>query len=204
MCGSDRLVGTRERDLKVCVDPREQEFNSVLDAAKAGAEWAWAHIYRDLAGPVTGYLRSRGAREPEDLTNEVFLRVARGIHDFTGDAPSFRSWIFVIAHRRLIDERRYHGRRPELSELDTDRVSAETMGDVESEAVEQLVTAEIADAFRALTDGQRDVLALRIIAGLSLEETAEVVGKRTGAVKALQHRALEALKRALDEETVTL
>ncbi len=72
------------------------------------------------------------------------------------------------------------------------------------EAVEQMVTAEIAEVFNSLTEAQRDVLALRIIAGLSLKETAEVLGKRTGAIKALQHRALEALKRAFDEETVTL
>ena len=186
------------------MDPREHEFNSTLDAAKAGANWAWERIYREFAGPVAGYLRSRGAREPEDLTNEVFLRVARSIHEFNGDDTSFRSWIFVIAHRRLIDERRYHGRRPDVTELDTDRASADSVGDVEKEAIEHLVTAEIAKVFNSLTEGQRDVLALRIIAGLSLEETAEVVGKRTGAVKALQHRALEALKRALDEETVSL
>lgn len=186
------------------MDPGEAEFNSVLEAAKAGADWAWGHIFRDLAGPVTGYLRKRGAREPEDLTSEVFLRVARGIQDFAGDAASFRSWIFVIAHRRLIDERRYQGRRPVLTGLDTDRPSTGPVGDVEDEALEQMVTAEIAEVFSALTEAQRDVLALRIIAGLSLEETAEVLGKRTGAIKALQHRALEALKRAFDEETVTL
>jgi RNA polymerase sigma-70 factor (ECF subfamily) len=70
--------------------------------------------------------------------------------------------------------------------------------------MEQLVTAEIFETFRALTEAQRDVLALRIVAGLSLEQTAQVLGKRTGAVKALQHRALETLKRVLDEENVTL
>lgn len=59
-------------------------------------------------------------------------------------------------------------------------------------------------AFQNLTDGQRDVLALRIIAGLTLEQTGEVLGKRTGAVKALQRRALEALKEVLDRENVTL
>lgn len=186
------------------MDPREAEFDSVLEAAKAGADWAWGQIYRDHAGSVTGYLRNRGAREPEDLTNEVFLSVARAIHGFTGGAESFRSWIFVIAHRRLIDERRYNGRRPTVTHLDTDCNEMHTTGDVESEALARLVTAEIAEAFGSLTESQRDVLALRIIGGLSLEETARAMGKKTGAIKALQHRALEALKRAADEETVTL
>lgn len=183
--------------------PGEEEFQSVLAAAKAGADWAWANLYRELAGPVTGYLRSRGAREPEDLTSEVFLSAARAIHGFSGDSSSFRSWIFVIAHRRLIDERRYHGRRPELTELPDD-AGFDEGGNVEAEAMDQLVTEEMRQAFESLTEGQRDVLALRIIAGLTLEQTADVLGKRTGAIKALQRRALEALRDVFDRENVTL
>ncbi len=56
-----------------------EDFESALKAAKAGAEWAWAALYRDLAGPVTGYLASRGAPEPDDLAAETFLQVARNI-----------------------------------------------------------------------------------------------------------------------------
>lgn len=183
--------------------PHEEEFQAILAAAKAGAEWAWANLYRELAGPVTGYLRSRGAREPEDLTSEVFLSAARSIPDFSGDSTSFRSWIFVIAHRRLIDERRYHGRRPDPAELPDDDSLGEG-GNAETEALDHLVTEEMKEAFESLTDGQRDVLALRIIAGLTLEQTAQVLGKRTGAIKALQRRALEALREVFDRENVTL
>jgi RNA polymerase sigma factor (sigma-70 family) len=183
--------------------PFQEEFQSVLEAAKAGADWAWSNLYRDLAGPVTGYLRSRGAREPEDLTSEVFLSAARAIQDFSGDAASFRSWIFVIAHRRLIDERRYHGRRPDLTELSGDHPLDEG-GNVEAEAMELLITDEMRETFQSLTDGQRDVLALRIIAGLTLEQAAQVMGKRTGAIKALQRRAIESLRQAFDQENVSL
>lgn len=188
---------------KVALSRIEEEFQTVLEAAKAGADWAWADLYRQLAGPVMGYLTNRGAREPEDLVNEVFLKAARAIQDFSGDSSSFRSWIFVIAHRRLIDERRFHGRRPDLAELPADGSMLDG-GDVEAEAMEQLVTEELMVTFARLTDGQRDVLALRIIGGLSLEQTAQVMGKRTGAVKALQRRALEALRDALEQENVTL
>lgn len=198
-----RAVERGNREREVILTPHEEEFQSILGAAKAGADWAWADLYRELAGPVTGYLRSRGSREPEDLTSEVFLSAARAIHDFSGDSASFRSWVFVIAHRRLIDERRYHGRRPDFFELPEDDGFGEG-GDVETEAVDQLVTEEMKRAFQNLTDGQRDVLALRIIAGLTLEQTGEVLGKRTGAVEALQRRALEALKEVLDRENVTL
>ena len=174
----------------------EEAFASVLDAAKSGAEWAWSDIYRELAGPVTGYLASRGAPEPEDTTSEVFIKVARSIHDFKGNQASFRSWVFVIAHRTLIDDRRHRSRRPDLAAALPDDNAAG--GDVESEAVEALATQELLVAFERLTETQRDVLALRMVAGLSLEHTAQVLGKRVGAVKALQHRALAALQKELE------
>jgi DNA-directed RNA polymerase specialized sigma24 family protein len=89
-----------------------ESFNSVLTAARAGADWAWERIYADLAPVVTGYLRGHGAAEPEDLAGETFLHVVRDLPRFEGDERAFRSWVFTIAHRRLIDDRRRRGRRP--------------------------------------------------------------------------------------------
>ncbi len=176
---------------------------SRIEAAKQGAEWAWKEIYEELAGPVTGYLRSRGAPEPEDLSSEVFFHVARDIHGFEGDESKFRSWVFVIAHRRLIDARRADSRQPttiyeEPGEIDL------AGGDVEEEVMSQLSEVRTREILHTLTDDQRHVLALRIIGDLSLEETASIMGKRVGAVKALQHRALLAVKSRLDEGRVTI
>ena len=178
----------------------EETFESLLEAARTGADWAWAELYRELAGPVAGYLVSRGAGEPEDLTSETFLQVARHVHAFTGNLSQFRSWVFVIAHRRLLDDRRRSRRRPQMVEMENETPA----GDVEDEAVERLVTAEMRAAFEQLSDPQRDVLALRIIAGLSLSETADVVGKKVGAVKALQRRAIVSLQAKLDSEEVSI
>lgn len=183
--------------------PLGESFHDVLAAAKTGAEWAWAALYRSVAGQVTGYLRSRGAADPEDLTSEAFLNIARAIHSFEGDENSFRSWIFVIAHRRLIDDRRAAGRRPAQIGRLIDPKPEPVGGNVEAEAVERLVTNELLEAFENLTEGQRDVLGLRIIAALSLEETAQVMGKSLGATKALQRRALESLRGKIDSEGVT-
>jgi len=171
----------------------------VLAAAKTGAEWAWDRLYSDLAGAVTGYLTTRGASDPEDLAGETFLQVARNIHGFDGSEGAFRSWVFVIAHRRLIDYRRANGRRPNSFVLDVDPEG----GNVESEAVERLTTSELVTAFKVLTEEQREVLSLRVIADLTLEETAEVVGKSVGAVKGLQRRALETMRETVEAETVT-
>jgi len=176
----------------------------VLEAAKAGAEWAWASLFTELSGPVTGYLASRGAAEPEDVSSEVFLNVARGIRSFSGDRTSFRSWVFVIAHRKLIDERRSRARQPRLAEFPEDTSSVTEGGNVENEALTNLMTGELQAAFAPLTEAQRDVLALRLIAGLTLAETAQVMGKRVGAIKALQRRALATLHNTIDFDSVTL
>lgn len=182
--------------------PLAENFESTLGAAKMGADWAWAAFYRDLAGPLTGYLASRGAREPEDLASETFLQAARNIHSFNGNEGAFRSWVFVIAHRRLIDARRATSRRPELVPLAEESIG-HPGGDVEQEALDGLITAEMKSAFEKLTEDQRDVLTLRIIGNLTVKETAEVVGKRVGAIKAIQRRGLIALRSHLDMESVT-
>jgi RNA polymerase sigma-70 factor (ECF subfamily) len=174
-------------------------FSDVLAAAKNGEEWAWEAIYREFSGPVTGYLVSRGAADAEGLTGEVLLNVARGIHGFDGDSKKFRSWIFVITHRCLIDDRRMRARRPISAEL-----SEAYGGDVEDEAIDRLARDDLERLFEGLTVRQRDVLSLRIIGGLSLRDTAEVLDMQVGAVKVMQHRAIATLRDRLMREDVTL
>jgi RNA polymerase sigma-70 factor (ECF subfamily) len=181
-------------------------FESVLAAAKRGEDAAWATIYEDLSGPVTGYLRTRGAVDADDLASETFLHVARNIHSFVGDEGSFRSfrsWVFVIAHRRLQDARRMAARRPRLAfadEVDSPRVG----GDVEDEAIGALSSAWVEEVLGSLTEGQQDVLALRVVADLSLEETARVLDKRVGAVKAMQRRALNEVRSMIADGRVSI
>lgn len=174
-----------------------------IKAAQDGEQWAWETIYGQLAGPVTGYLRQHGASDPEDLSSEVFYQIARDIHRFKGNGSKFRSWVFVIAHRRLIDSRRAEGRKPHtvnqpVGDLDTPG------GNVEEEVMEHLSTSQMRQVFDTLTEDQKRVLALRIIADFSLEDTASLMGKRVGAVKALQRRALATVEARLREGRVTL
>jgi RNA polymerase sigma-70 factor, ECF subfamily len=175
-----------------------EDFAAVLAAARLGEQWAWAVIYRDLAGPVTGYLRGRGAVEPDDAASETFLQVARGLDSFTGDERGFRSWVFVIAHRRLADDLRASGRRPvpvadEFLTLASD-VGAISLGDAVAEA---LSSDQVEWLLEPLTDDQRDVLLLRVVAGLSVSEASRVMGKSEGAIRVLQHRAVGALRRRM-------
>ena len=93
-------------------DRFDGEFDTVLAAARTGSPSAFTRIFTALAPVVEGYLRLQGASEPEDLTIEVFLAVLRNLDSFEGDEAGFRSWVFTIAHRRLLDERRRGYRRP--------------------------------------------------------------------------------------------
>lgn len=170
-------------------------FASVLASAKLGGQRAWTLLYNELSGPVLGYLRLQGAAEPEDLLGEVFLHVARKIVSFEGDAANFRSWVFMVAHNRVIDERRRRGRRPVELVTPEQLEPIEAAADVEAAAINAMSLDRVNALLGGLTRDQRAVLHLRMVGGFTIDEIATILGKPPGAVKALQRRALGALKR---------
>jgi RNA polymerase sigma factor (sigma-70 family) len=181
---------------------RGEPFADVLAAARAGAGWAFERLYEELAPRVSGYLRLRGASDPESLTNEVFLGVFRGLAGFSGDEESFRSWVFTIAHHRVVDDRRRRAVRPETTELDSSEDDTPG-GNTELEALGLLESEWVRDLLGEVTADQRDVLLLRVLGDMSVEETAAALGKRPGAVKQLQRRGLATLRKTLRERGVT-
>ena len=176
-------------------------FDDVLRSARAGAEWAWARIYEELAPKIVGYLRAHGAADPEDVAGEVFLQVVRGLPDFSGGKGEFRAWTFTIAHRRLVDDLRRRRRRP-VEVTGADVVERAVGGDVNEDAEVRMADASVRLAIAELPVDQRSVVLLRIIGDLTIEEIARVVGKRPGAVKALQRRGLRRLERAYPFESL--
>lgn len=175
----------------------------VLDAARAGAGWAFERLYAALSPAVHGYLRAQGAEDPDGAVSDVFLRVFRRIGEFDGDTTRFRSWVFVIAHNLLLDERRYVGRRPTEVSVDVVPESA-APSDAAEDALARINDARLRAVLDLLAPDQRDVLLLRFLVDLSLEETAQATRRSVTAVKALQRRGLDALRRRLDEVTVAI
>jgi len=188
------------------------DFDALLRAAKQGRPSAWDDLYHGLAPAIAGYLRLRGAREVDDLTSDVFLGVLRNIASFEGDEAAFRSWVFVIAHRRLQDERRRFIRRPPPASFDahvaygpTTAEPAEPVGgDAEDDALRALATDRVKRVCAQLVPDQADVLLLRILGDLTVDQVAAVLGKSPGAVKQLQRRALAAVQRQLERQGVPL
>ena len=150
---------------------------------------AAGEAYRRLAPAVLGYLRAQGAPDPEDLVGEVFLNVARDLSRFRGDDDALRRWVFTIAHNRLLDARRRASRRPQMARV--------PLPDVASPPPAEPLDPELVAALDTLTAEQREVVVLRFVADLSLDDVARITRRKVGAVKALQHRALETLARQL-------
>src|SRR3954453_21174614 len=173
---------------------------SPLDAVLASAAWgeprALRRLYDELAPPVLGYLRARGAAEPEDLTSEVFLAVFTRLATVTGGAAGLRTLLFSVAHARLVDDARSRARRAETLpyEVVTD---ARTTASAEEEALAARSAAAVRELIGRLPDDQRDVLLMRLVADLTVDQVAEVMGRTSGAVKQLQRRGLLALKEQL-------
>ncbi|HET6963415.1 MAG TPA: RNA polymerase sigma factor [Acidimicrobiales bacterium] len=152
-----------------------------------------AAVYRELAPAVMGYLRAQQVRDAEDLLGEIFLQVARDLHRVRGDAMAVRRWVFSVARHRVIDEARRRARRPALTTQD--------VPDRPAGPEQEPFDTELLDALGRLTADQREVVVLRFVADLSLEEVARVTHRRVGAVKALQHRALNALAATVSPES---
>lgn len=178
-------------------------FPDVLAAAQAGAAWAFERLYGDLAPVVTAYVRMQGAAEADDLVSDVFLGVFAGLKSFSGTEQQFRSWVFTIAHRRLVDERRRLARRRWTPAEDLARFGEPVGGDVEAEALDAIGRRRVYDLCGRLPPDQRAVLLLRIVGDLTVEQVAAVLGKSPGAVKALQRRGLAALRKILEQEART-
>ncbi len=181
-------------------------FDEVLAAARQGAGWAFARLYESLAPPVAGYIRAQGAHDAEDLTSEVFLAAFSRLSSFSGDEAHFRSWVFTIAHRRVIDDRRARTRRPPPRSLEEEPVTerrGRSSQSAEEDALGAMGMQRVREVLDKLSPDQRDVIALRVIADLSVEQVAAALGKQPGAVKTLQRRALATLRRQLSPEGVS-
>lgn len=163
----------------------------------AGDEPAWAELYTEHAGRIAGYARSKGVTDPDDLVGDVFAAAAERLGRFEGDRGRLRSWLFTIAHHRLADDLRRRRRRATDATPPSDFESLTGGADLLGDADERLDADGALALLDLVTPDQREVLVLRILGELSIAETAAVVGKPPGAVKALQHRAIARIQREL-------
>jgi RNA polymerase sigma-70 factor, ECF subfamily len=180
-------------------------FEPTLAAAQRGDERAAERLYRAYQPMLLRYLRSQEHRAAEDLAAEVWLAAAKALPDFQGDERGFRSWLFTVAKRRVIEHRRRGLRRR------TDPVDPVTFTDTSHDEDSAVRATDLVDAQRAvdlmvqhLSPDQAEVLILRVVADLSAAQVAQLMQRPEAWVRITQHRALKRLHAHLGTELEVL
>ena len=147
---------------------------------------------------MLGYLASKGVDDAEAATNDVFLAVLPQLSSVTGGVVGLKKFVFTVAHARMVDHTRRAARRPpsvpyslDLDPRFTDSAETTALASFEGSNVKKLL--------EQLPTDQREVLLLRLVAELSLADTAAVMGRSQGSVKQLQRRGLLSLRAQIDE-----
>jgi RNA polymerase sigma-70 factor, ECF subfamily len=177
------------------------EFGDVLAAAQQGSHWAIAILWQDLHPRLLRFLRGLDPVAAEDVEADTWLVAARDLARFRGDDQQFRAWMFTIARNRLIDWRRREARRRSMT------VTPDALGDHPADDDPAVTAVEVlrADAAVALVRSylprdQAEVILLRVLGGLTVDEVAAIVDKRPGNVRVLQHRGLRRLATQLSHD----
>lgn len=183
--------------------PPAHGFDEVLAAARLGQAWALNALYRSYAGPVAGYVRARTSAEVDDLVSEIFTSVFTGLSGFSGGEPDFRGWLFTIARRRIIDDLRRRSREVATTPYERDD-DLRSVPSAESVSLDRMGEQRVREVLDRLAPDQRDVLLLRILGDLTVEQVATSLGKSVGAVKQLQRRGIAAITRIAEAEGIPL
>ncbi len=167
----------------------------LISRAKSEDPQALATIYERYSPAIYRYIYYRvgDAELAEDLRAEVFLRMLEGMHRYEDRGWPISAWLYRIAHDRTIDTLRRRSRRPQLPL----EAWSETCEGPERLVDIRLDREELRRKIDELTESQRQVILLRFMGDLSVQEVATRMGRTEGAVKALQHRGLQNLARLL-------
>jgi RNA polymerase sigma-70 factor, ECF subfamily len=173
----------------------EVEVEAVVRDARAGNRHALGRLYDTYRDRVARFAAGRlgDTEKAEDVTSETFESMCRNLGSYR-EGTDFEAWLFTIAHRRVADHFRRRSRR---REVELDETVQPAVGGPEEALLAAERRAEVAGAFRRLRPDQQEVLALRVLGGLSAAQVGEVLGKSEGAVRVAQHRALVSLRAAM-------
>jgi len=173
-----------------------QDEESLVRRAQQRDEEAFTQLYEANFDKIYRYvaLRIGDKTEAEDMTQQVFLKALQSLSSFKWRGISFSAWLFRIAHNQVVDYLRKKTKQA-TTLLDESLVSSNS--DPQLVAEHKLDIEQLLSATKRLTEAQREVLSLRFAGELPVAQVAKVMGKSQGAVKALQHSAIGALRKVL-------
>lgn len=176
----------------------DAEQQALLERAGRADPHALGQIYDQYVDRIYAYIYHRvgQAEQAEDLTGQVFMRMLEAIRTGQGWKTSFSGWLYRIAHNLVID---FYRRRSRASFVDIDEAPPiVATGDEPARQVQaRLDREDLRAALNQLTEEQAQVITLRFLEDLSIAEVAAIMGKNEGAIKALQYRAVLALRRIM-------
>lgn len=177
----------------------EVEDDQLIIECQNGESEAFGELYQRYLPPVYRFISARlnDRQDAEDLAEEVFIRVWRSIASYEDQGVPFISYLFRVARNAIIDHYRSTGRKGYQESIEG-QVLHDPHADPSDIAMTNLENQEIRQILDQLRDDYRMVLVLRFLSELSPEEVAQVMGRSTGAVRVLQHRALISLRDLLE------
>jgi RNA polymerase sigma-70 factor (TIGR02952 family) len=177
-------------------DPARDELRDIVLRARAGESDAFGVLYARYVDIVYRFVYYRVGTHAlaEDLTSETFLRALRRMSVFTWQGKDFGAWLVTIARNLVLDHFKSSRHRLEICTADLLDIDRWEEGP-ERAVLDSFTNRALFSAVRELGSEQRECLVLRFLHGLSVAETAEIMGKNTGAIKALQYRATRSLAR---------
>jgi RNA polymerase sigma-70 factor, ECF subfamily len=175
-----------------------QNEESLIRRAQQLDQSALTQIYEENFDRIYRYIALKiGDRtEAEDLTQQVFLNALQSISSYKSKGLPLSSWLYRIAHNQIVDHLRKVSHKPSVP-LDESLPIPDPLGDPTAEIEMKFEMEEVAMAAKKLTKAQQEVITLRFASELSITEVAKTMGKSEGAIKALQHSAVAALRRIL-------
>ncbi len=179
-------------------DVTNDDLAVVLARAQRGDEEGFREVYRTVHPGLLRYLRALVGDEAEDVASEAWLQIARDLATFSGTADGFRGWCATIARNRAMDLVRRKKARPVAADEPVEILEQMSSPDDTADAAIALVDGDAALALIAtLPPDQAEAVMLRVIVGLDAEAAAEVLGKKSGAVRTAAHRGLKNLAKRL-------
>jgi RNA polymerase sigma-70 factor (ECF subfamily) len=178
----------------ICHGGRMQKVKVEAKAPGQIDEGAFCAAYSEFSPAVLSYLRARDVEDPEGMTQEVFLALYPQLGGVRGGTKGIKNLVFSIAHARYVDEHRRRIKAPLTTDYDPE-VDPRCAESAEEQVLAAEGSANVQAMLGTLQQDQQEVLVLRIVADLSLETTAEIMGKSPGAIKQLQRRALSRLRK---------
>ncbi len=177
------------------------EVWALVERTQAGEAAAFGLIYDRYVDTVFRFVHFRvGNRQlAEDLTSDTFLRALKRIGSFTWQGRDLGAWLVTIARNLVADHFKSSRFRLEVTTaemVDTDTVEESPEGEV----MAAFTNTALLEALQRLNSQQQECLVLRFLQGLSVAETARIMGKNEGAIKTLQYRAIRALAALLPED----